>query len=146
MTPPRPRCRAKTAPGSYTQIVYGPGGDKLALHERAIARQGLRSAKAEAQPLSTPAPASDHYRHSDWLGSNRLFSTPSRTGPMEGGRVPLPGAKCMPLIPRASADPSFTGQNFRHFPPPVNTISSIASTARKGPLANSRPPAGPCRR
>jgi len=64
--------------GAYTQIVYGPGGGKLAL------MNGMSLVKAFV-PLPSQATAVytssglDHYRHSDHLGSARLTSSPSRT-------------------------------------------------------------------
>jgi len=59
--------------GSYTQIVYGPGGGKLAL----MNGQSLNKAFV---PLSGGATAVynasglAYYRHSDWLGSSRIAS------------------------------------------------------------------------
>jgi RHS repeat-associated protein len=59
--------------GSYTQIVYGPGGGKLAL------MNGQTLAKAFV-PLSGGATAVynssglAYYRHADWLGSSRFAS------------------------------------------------------------------------
>src|SRR5260370_6906435 len=63
---------------SYTQVVYGPGGGKLAL------MNGQTLAKAFI-PLPGGATAVynssglAYYRHTDWLGSSRLASTPTRT-------------------------------------------------------------------
>jgi len=62
---------------SYTQIVYGPQGNKLAL------MNGQTLAKAFV-PLPGGATAVynssglSYYRHADWLGSSRFASTPSR--------------------------------------------------------------------
>ena len=62
--------------GSYTQIVYGPGGGKLAL------MNGQTLSKAFV-PLSGGTTAVynagglAYYRHSDWLSSSRLASLPT---------------------------------------------------------------------
>jgi hypothetical protein len=65
---------------SYTQILYGPGGGKLAL------MNGLTTLVKAFVPLPGGATAVygsggtlAYYRHPDWLGSARLASSPSRT-------------------------------------------------------------------
>jgi RHS repeat-associated protein len=63
--------------GTYTEIAYDPMGGKLAL------MNGQSLLKAFV-PLSGGATAVytsgglDHYRHSDWLGSDRLMTSPTQ--------------------------------------------------------------------
>ena len=94
--------------GSYTQIVYGPGGDKLALMNAQSLVKAFVPLSGGATAVYTSA-GLDHYRHSDWLGSNRLSSTPSRTVQWSGAYAPW--GEVYASYPSASADPSFTGQN-----------------------------------
>ena len=49
----------------------------------------------------------DHYRHSDWLGSNRLCSSPSRVVTCDVAFGPYGET----YAPSGSSDPSFTGMN-----------------------------------
>jgi len=49
----------------------------------------------------------DHYRHSDWLGSTRLTSTPSRTVSSTVAYAPFGETYAQ----SGTADPSFTGMN-----------------------------------
>jgi RHS repeat-associated protein len=92
--------------GSYTQIVYGPGGGKLAL------MSGQTLSKAFV-PLSAGATAVynasglAYYRHADWLGSSRFASTPSRTMYYDGAYAPY-GEN---YAETGTQDRSFTGQN-----------------------------------
>ncbi|HTD23757.1 MAG TPA: RHS repeat-associated core domain-containing protein [Terriglobales bacterium] len=91
---------------SYQQIVYGPGGGKLAL------MNGQTLAKAFV-PLPGGATAVynasglQYYRHSDWLGSSRLASTPSRTLYYSGAYAPFGES----YKEAGTTDHSFTGQN-----------------------------------
>ena len=64
--------------GAYTQIVYGPLSNKLAL----MIGQTLSKAFVGLPGGATAVYASSglgYYRHSDWLGSSRLDSSSSRT-------------------------------------------------------------------
>src|SRR5229473_1489215 len=94
--------------GSYTQIVYGPGGDKLALMNAQSLVKAFVPLNGGATAVYTSA-GLDHYRHSDWLGSNRLSSTPSRTVQWSGAYAPW--GELYASSPSGSSDPSFTGQN-----------------------------------
>jgi len=94
--------------GSYTQIVYGPGGDKLALMNAQSLVKAFVSLSGGATAVYTSA-GLDHYRHADWLGSNRLSSTPSRIVQWSGAYAPW--GELYASSPSGSPDPSFTGQN-----------------------------------
>ncbi|MHB8413612.1 MAG: hypothetical protein ACYDDI_16930, partial [Candidatus Acidiferrales bacterium] len=65
--------------GSYTEIVYAPKGNKLAL------MSGTSTLKQAFAPLPAGATAVynssglQYYRHPDWLGSSRFASTSTRT-------------------------------------------------------------------
>jgi RHS repeat-associated protein len=71
--------RAEQAAGTvYTEIVYGPGGSKLALVNGS--NQAVISAFIPLPAGATAVYAGNtlsRYRHSDWLGSSRLSSTPT---------------------------------------------------------------------
>jgi RHS repeat-associated protein len=92
--------------GSYTQIVYGPSGFKLAL----MNGQGLQKAfvplPSGAKAVYTSSGLS-YYRHPDWLGSSRLASTPVRTIYADVAYGPFGES----YSPSGSTDLSFTGQN-----------------------------------
>ena len=64
--------------GTYTEIVYAPTGGKLALMSGQTLQRAFVSLPGGATAVYTSA-GLDHYRHSDWLGSARLSTTPSRT-------------------------------------------------------------------
>ncbi|HXL21323.1 MAG TPA: RHS repeat-associated core domain-containing protein [Candidatus Dormibacteraeota bacterium] len=92
--------------GAYTQIVYAPTGAKLAL------MNGQSLVKAffplPGQAIAVYASSGlDHYRHSDWLGSARLTSSPSRTFLSSTAYAPFGE----PYAQSGAADLSFTGQN-----------------------------------
>jgi len=64
--------------GSYTQIVYGPGGNKLALMSGQTLAKGFVPLSGGATAVYN-ASGLAYYRHADWLGSSRLASLPSGT-------------------------------------------------------------------
>jgi RHS repeat-associated protein len=92
--------------GTYSQIVYGPVGMKLAILQGATLQKafipltGGSSAVYNASGLA-------YYRHSDWLGSSRLASTPSRTVYFDGAYAPFGE----PYAQSGTSDLSFTGMN-----------------------------------
>lgn len=92
--------------GSYTEIVYAPTGGKLALMNGQSLVKGFVPLPGGATAVYTNT-GLDHYRHSDWLGSNRLSSTPSRTVQWSGAYAPWGESYASSGTP----DPSFTGQN-----------------------------------
>jgi RHS repeat-associated protein len=91
---------------NYTQVVYGPLGNKLAL------MNGQTLVKAFV-PLPGGATAVynnsgfAYYRHSDWLGSSRLASTPGRAVYYDGAYAPFGES----YAETGTTDRSFTGQN-----------------------------------
>jgi RHS repeat-associated protein len=92
--------------GVYTEIVYGPGGGKLAL----MTAQTLQKAFVPLTGGSVAVYNSSglaYYRHSDWLGSSRLASTPTRTMFFDGAYAPFGE----PYAESGTAAPSFTGMN-----------------------------------
>ena len=65
--------------GSYTQIVYDPLGNKLALmNGTSTMVKGFVGLPAGATAVYN-ASGLEYYRHPDWLGSSRFSSTPSQT-------------------------------------------------------------------
>jgi RHS repeat-associated protein len=91
---------------AYTEIVYGPAGNKLAL------MNGQTATKVFA-PLSGGATAVynssglQYYRHPDWLGSSRVASTPTRGLYYQGEYAPF-GEN---YAETGTTDRNFTGQN-----------------------------------
>ncbi len=64
--------------GTYSEIVYAPTGDKLALMNGQTLKRAFVPLPAGATAVYTTS-GLDHYRHADWLGSARLGTTPSQT-------------------------------------------------------------------
>jgi len=65
--------------GYYYQIVYGPGGQKLALMNQSMLKKAFVALPGGGTAVySYPGPALSYYRHPDWLGSSRFASTPAR--------------------------------------------------------------------
>jgi len=92
--------------GVYTQIVYAPTGEKLAL----MNGQTLQKAFVPLPGGGTAVYAASglsYYRHSDWLGSSRLASTHARTVYSSTAYAPFGE----PYAQSGTADLSFTGQN-----------------------------------
>jgi RHS repeat-associated protein len=93
---------------AYNQILYGPGGSKLATIN------GLtQCASSFYLPLPGGAAAFydctglKRYRHADWLGSSRLSSTASRTLNYDGAYSPMGES----YSETGTTDRNFTGQN-----------------------------------
>jgi RHS repeat-associated protein len=92
--------------GTYTQIVYDPTSTKLAL----MSAQTLQKAFVPLAGGSMAVYNSSgllYYRHSDWLGSSRLASTPNRTVYSSTAYAPFGET----YASSGTADPSFTGMN-----------------------------------
>src|SRR5579859_2101921 len=92
--------------GGYTQMVYGPSGNKLAL----MSGQTLSKAFVPLAGGATAVYNSSglaYYRHSDWQGSSRLASTASRGVYYDGAYAPY-GEN---YAETGTQDRSFTGQN-----------------------------------
>src|SRR3989441_7564293 len=92
--------------GSYTQIVYAPAGGKLALMSGQSLVKAFVPLPGQATAVYTSS-GLDHYRHSDWLGSARLTSSPSRSYLSSVAYAPFGETYAQ----SGSADVSFTGQN-----------------------------------
>jgi len=92
--------------GTYTEIVYSPSGGKLAL----MSGSSLQKAYVPLTGGSVAvynASGLAYYRHSDWLGSSRFASTPSRTMYFDGAYGPFGE----PYAQAGTNDFSFTGMN-----------------------------------
>jgi len=92
--------------GAYTQIVYTPTGAKLALMSGSTLQRGFVSLTGGSMAVYN-ASGLDYYRHSDWVGSSRFASTPSRTMYTDGAYGPFGE----PYAQTGTADVSFTGMN-----------------------------------
>ena len=91
---------------SYTQIVYGADGSKLALTNGQALNKAFIPLPGGAKAIYTSGPTLSRYWHPDWLGSVRLASTPSQTVLGETAYAPYGEAQEF-----GSGDISFTGQN-----------------------------------
>jgi RHS repeat-associated protein len=92
--------------GAYTEIVYAPGGAKLAL----MTGQTLQKAFVPLPGGGTAVFSSSglaYYRHPDWLGSSRVASTPSRALYYDAAYAPYGES----YATSGTTDPDFTGQN-----------------------------------
>jgi len=92
--------------GSYTQIVYDPSGAKLALMSGQSLVKAFIALPGQATAIYTSS-GLDHYRHSDWLGSARLTSSPSQSYVSGVAYAPFGETYAQ----SGTADLSFTGQN-----------------------------------
>jgi RHS repeat-associated protein len=92
--------------GTYTQIVYTPAQDKLALMNGSTLQKGFVPLPGGSMAVYNSSGLA-YYRHSDWLGTSRLASTPSRTVYYDGATAPFGE----PYAQSGTADVSFTGQN-----------------------------------
>jgi RHS repeat-associated protein len=92
--------------GSYTQIVYGPGGGKLALMNGQTLTKGFVPLSGGATAVYNASGLS-YYRHSDWEGSSRLASTPTQGVYYDGAYAPY-GEN---YAETGTTDRNFTGQN-----------------------------------
>ena len=91
---------------AYTEIVYGPGGGKLALMNGQTLSKAFLPLPGGATAVYT-ASGLAYYRHADWLGSARLASTPSRGVYYDGAYAPYGET----YAESGTTDRSFTGQN-----------------------------------
>ena len=62
---------------SFTQIAYGPSGQKLALMNGQTLSKAFIPLVAGAEAVYNSSGVA-YYRHPDWLGSSRLATTPAR--------------------------------------------------------------------
>ncbi len=89
-----------------TQIVYGPGGDKLALMNAQTLNKAFVPLPVGATAVYNSS-GLQYYRHSDWLGSSRLASTPARMPYSTTAYAPFGE----PYDETGTVDRSFTGEN-----------------------------------
>jgi hypothetical protein len=92
--------------GVFTEIAYAPTGGKLAI----MSGQALQKAFVPLPGGSVAVYTSSglaYYRHSDWLGSSRFASTPTRTMYFDGAYAPF-GEN---YAQTGTSDLSFTGMN-----------------------------------
>jgi len=92
--------------GTYTEIVYGPGGGKLALMNGQSLQKAFVPLPGGGAAVYTSSGLA-FYRHADWLGSSRFASTPSRTLYYDGAYAPFGE----PYAQTGTTDLSFTGMN-----------------------------------
>lgn len=94
--------------GAYTQIVYGPGGGKLALMSGSSLTKAFVQLPGQATAVYTGS-GLDHYRHSDLLGSARLTSSPTQSTGFLSSLAYAPFGETYASL--GTTDPSFTGMN-----------------------------------
>ena len=92
--------------GSYTEILYSPTGNKLALMNGQTLMKAYVPLPSGATAVYTASGLS-YYRHADWLGSSRLASTPTRTVYSDSAYSPFG----LSYAQSGSTDVSFTSQN-----------------------------------
>ena len=95
---------------AHTEILYGPGGAKLAL----MNGQTLNKAfvPLPGGPMAVYNSTSlAYYRHADWLGSSRVSTTGSRGLNYDAAFSPFGEDYAQKTGSGGSADLSFTGQN-----------------------------------
>src|SRR5260370_9982670 len=91
---------------SYQQIVYDPGGGKLALMNGQTLSKAFVPLPGGATAVYTSIGLA-YYRHSDHLGSSRLATTPSRS--LYSATAYAPFGESYKWV--GTTDLSFTGQN-----------------------------------
>lgn len=92
--------------GTYNQIVYTPAGGKLAIMNGATLQKAFVPLTGGSQAVYTSTGLA-YYRHSDWIGSSRFASTPTRTMYYDGAYAPFGEVYAQ----TGTADLSFTGMN-----------------------------------
>lgn len=92
--------------GTYYQIVYAPSGLILAILQGSTLQKAFVPLTGGSAAVFNSSGLA-YYRHSDWLGSSRLASTPSRTVYFDGAYAPFGE----PYAQSGTTDLSFTGMN-----------------------------------
>jgi RHS repeat-associated protein len=92
--------------GTYSQIVYSPTGAKLAIMNGQSLTKAFVPLPAGSMAIYNSSGLA-YYRHSDWVGSSRFASTPSRAVYFDGAYAPFGE----PYAQTGTADLSFTGMN-----------------------------------
>ena len=99
------RMAEQTTGSANSEIVYGPGGGKLALMNGSTLLKAFVPLTGGATAVYTSSGLA-YYRHTDHLGTSRLSSTPTNTVYSDTAY----SAFGEPYA-QVGADPSFTGQN-----------------------------------
>jgi RHS repeat-associated protein len=92
---------------TYTQIVYGPGGGKLALMNGATLSKAFVPLPGGGAAAYTSSSLT-YYRHPDWLGSGRLATTPTAPTTLYYDMAYAPYGEG--YAPSGAVDLDFTGQ------------------------------------
>ena len=92
--------------GTYTQIVYAPSGTKLALMNGSALQRGYVPLTGGSMAVYNSSGLA-YYRHSDWIGSSRFASTPTRAMYFDGAYAPFGEVYAQAGTP----DESFTGMS-----------------------------------
>jgi RHS repeat-associated protein len=92
--------------GVYTEIAYAPGGGKLAIMSGQTLQKAFVPLSGDSVAVYNSSGLA-YYRHSDWLGSSRVASTPTRTLYFDGSYAPF-GEN---YAQTGTTDLSFTGMN-----------------------------------
>lgn len=100
------RMAEQNSSSGYSQIVYTPLGTKFALMTGQTLTKAFVPLTGGSQAIYTSSGLA-YYRHSDWIGSSRFASTPSRTMYFDGAYGPFGEAYAQ----TGTADLSFTGMN-----------------------------------
>ena len=98
------------AGGSYTEIIYGPTGKKLATANGTTLIKAFIALPGGAKAIYNSTGLA-YYRHSDWLGSSRLTSTATRPTSMYSSTAYAPYGESQQSQTSGTADASFTGQD-----------------------------------
>jgi RHS repeat-associated protein len=94
--------------GTYYQIVYSPAGAKFAILSGSTLQKAFVQLPGGSQAVYTSSGLGlTFYRHSDWIGSSRFASTPTRTMYYDGAYAPFGEAYAQ----TGTADLSYTGMN-----------------------------------
>ena len=91
---------------SFTQIVYSPTGDKLALMNGQTLQKAFLALPGGATAVYNSSGLA-YYRHPDWLGSSRLATTPARKLYGDVSYAPFGESYAQ----SGTVDLSFTGKN-----------------------------------
>jgi RHS repeat-associated protein len=102
------------AGGTYTELIYGPTGAKVATANGTTLIKAFVALPGGAKAIYNSSGTLAYYRHSDWLGSSRLTSTASRTVYSSSAYAPFGEQYAI----SGTADASFTGQD-------QDTVSSL---------------------
>jgi RHS repeat-associated protein len=92
--------------GTYSEIVYAPGGAKLAIMNGQTLTKAFVSLVGGSMAIYNSSGLA-YYRHPDWLGSSRLASTPARAMYFDTAYAPFGESYAQ----AGTADLSFTSMN-----------------------------------